>query len=95
MQLRHGRARAVPDQRQSRNAPITYVPADALPTLTDRRNLTIAWNHDQYGRVTNKTDALGTERAQPLVLTQQAIPPAVRCYGEEITGGIGGPFIAC
>ena len=38
----------------------TYNPADELSTLTDGKNQTTTWNYDQYGRVTNKVDTLGT-----------------------------------
>lgn len=38
----------------------TYNPADELLTLTDGKSQTTHWNYDQYGRVTNKVDAAGT-----------------------------------
>jgi RHS repeat-associated protein len=37
-----------------------YDGASDLLTLTDGKNQTTTWSYDQYGRVTNKLDALGT-----------------------------------
>jgi len=37
-----------------------YSPANDLLTLTDGKNHTTTRRYDQYGRVTNKVDALGT-----------------------------------
>src|SRR5262249_12713042 len=37
----------------------TYNPSDELKTLIDGKNQTTTWKYDEYGRVTNKVDALG------------------------------------
>jgi len=39
---------------------LTYTPASDLLTLTDGKNQTTTWRYDQFGRVTNKLDNLGT-----------------------------------
>jgi RHS repeat-associated protein len=37
----------------------TYAPAGDLVTLTDGKNQTTTWHFDEYGRATNKLDAVG------------------------------------
>ncbi len=39
----------------------TYNPAGAIKSLEDGKHQVTRWNYDQYGRVTNKVDALNTE----------------------------------
>jgi YD repeat-containing protein len=38
-----------------------YNPAGQIKTLIDGKNQTTTWNHDRFGRVTNKIDALSRE----------------------------------